>query len=238
MKRSDHRPVSAAGLARRAGIAVLGAALAVSASGCTMVWQMLTAPRVRECDGFDVPLSALAVSSRKELRVKVIARRVREEFPFVVESSADSFVLIAFTPLGTKAFTLVRHGDDVQVENLVGPAAPVPPRNVMADLLAMSVPSACATTPDGVAPSVAGKWSVRDTCHEGRPQLRQIGKTDKDVDVEVVYGDDAILVRQKRCGYNARYVLQAANAVTPAAPGGVAPAPPAGGVTPAAAPGS
>lgn len=191
--------------------------LAVSLGGCAATMQMLFAPRVSECDGFDAPLSTLAVSSRKELRVQVVASRVDTSFPFVVESSADSFVVVGFTPMGTKAFTLVRHGDAVEVENLMGPALLVPPRNVMADLLAMSVPSACSTSPDGVAVTTAGSWQLSDVCKDGRPVERRIAKPDAKPDarpeVTVLYGCDGIEVRQNSCRYNAVYILQ--NAVPP-----------------------
>jgi len=200
--------------------AAFSTTLAVSLCGCAAAMQMMFAPRVGECDGFDAPLSTLAVSSRKELRVQVVASRIDHSFPFVVESSADSFVVVGFTPMGTKAFTLVRNGDNVEVESMVGPGLVVPPRNVMADVLAMSEPSACSTSPDGVAVTTVGDWQLSDICKDGRPVERRIARPDAKPDakpeVTVFYRGDGIELHQNRCRYNALYILQGA-APSPAA---------------------
>jgi len=206
------------------GRAVLVVAMVVSASGCTQMTEvqgLMFTPRLRECDGFDVPLSVFIGPSHKELRARVLARNVDHDLPFVVETTADTLVLIGFTPVGTKAFTLVRTGDKVEVENLLSPAPLlVPPRNVMEDVLAMSVPSACATAPDGVATATFDSWLVSDTCSNNRPVQRHIAKADakpgEEAELEIDYRDDGILVRQKRCRYNARYVLQVSAPILPA----------------------
>lgn len=207
-RRSDRR-----GPARAAALLVALAVVA-SSSGCAMTMHALFGARLGECEGFDVPLSTLAVSSRKELRARVLGRGVDHDFPFVVESSADSFVLVGFTPLGTKAFTLVRKGDKVDVASKMGPGLTIPPRNVMEDLLAMSVPSACATSPDGVTSLVVDKWELSDTCKDGRPLQRHIAKIGGAAEVDIDYTGDAIVVHQLRCRYNARYILQGAGGPT------------------------
>lgn len=209
------------------------ALVAVSSSGCSLVMDTLFAPRLYECRGFDVPLSVLAFSSRKELRARVRARHVDYDVPFVVESSAESLVLVGFTPLGTKSFTLVRKGDEVELENLVGPALPVPPRNIMEDVLAMSVPSPCADAPNGPAAVTYGEWEVRDTCQDNRPLRRALAhgaQPPGEEEMTVEYGGDAISVQQNRCRYRARYVLQASLPIVPIAP--VTPVAPAAAVTP------
>lgn len=202
----------AAPIVARCAALLLALGVVASTSGCAMMKQMLFTPQVRDCEGFDVPLTTLAVSSRKELRVRVLTHRVDYDFPFVVESSADSFVLVGFTPMGTKAFTLVRHGDVVEVDNKIGPGMPVPPRNTMSDLLAMSVPSPCATSPDGVATATVGVWQLSDTCKDNRPVQRRLAKPGGKEEIEIDYPGDAIVVHQQSCRYNARYVLQGAGA--------------------------
>lgn len=200
----------------RNGPAVLALAAALLAGGCSTMQEvegLMFTPRLRECEGFDVPLSVFIGPSRKELRAKVLARNVDQDLPFVVETTADTLVMVGFTPLGTKAFTLVRNGDKVEVENMLSPAPLlVPPRNVMEDVLAMSVPSPCATAADGVAVANYDGWVVSDTCANSRPVLRHFARTDakpgEEAELEIEYRDDAIVVRQKRCRYNARYVLQ------------------------------
>jgi len=205
---------------------------------------VLFASRVKECEGFDIPLSVFVGPSRKELRARVKARSVDHDLPFVVETTADSLVLVGFTPLGTKAFTLVRKGTDVQVDALTGPPI-VPPHNVMSDVLAMSTPSTCSSTPDGLAAITFENWQISDTCSNGRPLKRQITRQPPSVekgetgpDVEVEYLEDAIMVRQHRCHYSARYVLQASAplAAPPAAPVKVPVVTPT--AKPAAAPGT
>ncbi|MFN2375405.1 MAG: DUF3261 domain-containing protein [Candidatus Binatia bacterium] len=200
---------------------LLAVLVAVSSSGCSLVMETLFAARLYECRGFDAPLSVLAFSSRKELRARVRARHVDYDVPFVVESSSESLVLVGFTPLGTKSFTLVRKGDEVELENLIGPGLQVPPRNIMEDVLAMSLPSDCATTSEATVTRTIGEWEVRDTCHDNRPVRRALAhgaQPPGEEEMTVEYGGDAISVQQNRCRYRARYVLQASNPVTPVTP--------------------
>lgn len=201
--------------------AVAAAALG-ALSGCSALKMTLLQPRLRECEsGFDVPLSSLVGTSRKELRVKVVGRKLDQDIPFVVESGPESFVIVAFTPLGTKAFTLERRGDaEPVVQSMTGPVLPVPPRNIMADVLAMSWPSGCLGTTEGVAASMAGGWEVTDTCEDSRAVSRRIGKPGQPTEIEVSYPGDSIVVSQKACRYTARYVFQ----------GGTAPLPPEDGL--------
>ena len=213
-------------LATRVGFAFAVLGIGAAAGGCSTMkqaMQVIFSARLSECRGFDVPLSVFVGASRKELRARVLSRLVDHDFPFVVETNADSLVLVAFTPLGTKAFTLVRNGDSVEVVNLAGGPVTVPPRNVMEDVLAMSVPSQCATTPNGETVATFDGWQVTDTCGDGRPLRRHIAKTDAkpgaESEVEVEYAADAIVVRQNRCRYTARYVLQASAPAPPAQDG-------------------
>lgn len=224
---------------RRGLCLVVALAMVAGLSGCSTMLGALFAARLPECKGFDVPLSAFVGPSRKELRVRVRARMVDHVFQFVAETKADSFVLVAFTPLGTKAFTLVRSGVNVEETNLLAPVSlPVPPRNVMEDVLAMSVPSSCATSPESEVLAQWNGWDIRDTCHDSRPAQRHISRPGKPSEVEIEYGLDGITVRQQRCRYSARYVLQQAPPALPAAvvvaPVVVPPAPPV--IAPATAP--
>ncbi len=204
--------------------------------------------KVRDCDGFDVPLTTLFGTARKQLHVRVVARHVDSDFAFVTESAPESFVMIGFTPLGTKSFTLVRRGDSVDVQTLMSAAQRVPPKNVMSDVLAMSIPSACSPSQDGVFATPIGDWQVSDNCKDGRPLDRSIAKKTNPAgqkpDVEVTYQGDAIMVRQNTCKYLARYVLEtapvaAATALAEVAPAKTAapsaPAAPAASAAPAAA---
>lgn len=227
----------------RAAVAAV-AAMAAGLHGCATAQQFLFAPRLKECEGFEAPLSILAVSSRKELRVRVQGYRVDQDIPFVVEADADSMVIVGFTPVGTKAFTLERNVDDVKVESVMGPALPVPPRNLMADLLAMSVPSGCAAGTDPVATTTVGDWLVSDTCGDARPAYRRISRAETGVELDIEYLSDSIVVKQHKCRYNARYVLQAsapivaapaASAASAAAPVPATSAPAAPAASPAAA---
>jgi hypothetical protein len=188
---------------------LLVCAISSALPGCTLLGR-----KMRECDGFDVPLSVFVGPSRKELRSRVLSTGVDETFPFVAETSADSMIIVGFTPLGTKSFTLTRSADDVEVDNVLGAALKVSPRNVMADVLAMSLPSACATAADGEAPSNFDSWRVTDLCSNNLPLKRTItraaakaGETPQ-VELEVEYRPEAIIVRQKQCKYVAAYVLQ------------------------------
>lgn len=237
-------------LSRRA--VVIACAVAAVLPGCTLIGR-----KVRECDGFDVPLSVFVGPSRKELRTRVRAPGgIDETFPFVAEANAEQMVIVGFTPLGTKSFTLTRKADDVEVDNVLGSAVKVSPRNVMADVLAMSVPSSCATMPDGEAPSNFDAWKVVDTCKDNLPLKRTIAKAAGEdgktpgIEVEIEYRPEAIVVRQKQCKYVATYVLHASqpipgldvkkteeveDAAEEAAPGSPAPvAAPAGGAPNAA----
>lgn len=197
---------------RRSGRAALAAAMLLALPGCTLlsaVSATLFQPRLRECEGFDVPLGTLPGSSRKELRVRLVGRRLDQDIPFVVETTPKSFVIVAFTPLGTKAFTLVRRDDaKAEVQSFMGPVLAVPPANIMADLLAMSVPGSCLSAPDGVAVSTAGAWQVSDTCKDERAVERRLSRPGKDPEVEVFYLGDSIVVTQKACRYTARYMFQ------------------------------
>ena len=207
-------------------------------SGCGPLALLLN-PKVPECEGFDLPVASLA-TARKQLHVRVKSRGVDNDFPFVVETAPDSFVMIGFTPLGTKSFTLARRGSDVKEENLVGAAQIVPPRNLMADVLAMSLPSQCSPSQDGVVPSVAGEWQVRENCKDGRPLDRKLtkdaAKADEKPDVFVVYQGDAITVNQHQCRYIARYVIEAAPLPVTEPPALPAPTAASPNVAPVAAP--
>lgn len=199
--------------------------------GCSALRHTLFQPRIRECEGFDVPLATFSGSSRKELRVRLVGRHLDQDIPFVVETGPQSFVIVAFTPLGTKAFTLARRDDGLaEVESFLGPVLPVPPRNIMADVLAMSLPSSCLATPDGLAVSTAGSWEVSDACQDARPVQRRIAKPGKEPEVVVDYTGDAIVVSQKTCRYTARYVFQGAGSA-PAAEAEGDEGPPASGTT-------
>jgi hypothetical protein len=232
---------------------VLACAVASVLPGCALLGS-----KVRECEGFDVPLSVYVGPSRKELRCRVLSSGVDETFPFVAEANAESMVIVGFTPLGTKSFTLTRKADDVEVDNVLGAGLKVAPRNVMADVLAMSLPSSCATAPDGDSPSNFDSWRVTDTCSDNRPVRRTIAKAPAkegeapDVEVEIEYRAEAIVVRQKQCKYTAAYVLQASQPIpgvdvkktdddaaedtAAAAPASAAPAAPAVPAAPAAPP--
>jgi hypothetical protein len=191
---------------------ILAIAALAGLEGCSAMGGLF-GPRVRECDGFTVPLSVLAGNSRKELRVRIVGSSAGQDLPFVVESGKESLVLVAFTPLGTKSFTLERRGDEVKVENVVGGVQPIPPKNIMADVLAMSLPSACSPATDGPTPVPLDGWIVEDDCQDGRPIHRRISRPVPGKDpsklLEVDYTGDSIFVHQRKCGYSARYVLQA-----------------------------
>jgi hypothetical protein len=232
---------------------VVACVIAGLSPGCTLLGQ-----RVRDCEGFDVPLSVFVGPSRKELRTRVLGSGIDETFPFVAEANAEQMVIVGFTPLGTKAFTLTRKADQVEVDNILGARQKVSPRNIMADVLAMSLPSSCATAPDGDAPSNFDSWKVVDTCSNNLPIKRTIAKAaarpgeTPSIEVEIEYRPEAIVVRQKQCRYTAAYVLQVSapipgvdvkksdddaeteEAATPAATAPVA-APAASGTTPPAA---
>lgn len=164
--------------------------------GCstvTDVRKMLFTPRLRECKGFDVPLSVFIGPSRKEMRAKVVARNVDHDVPFVVETTADSLVLVGFTPLGTKAFTLERRGDDlekVEVESFLGPGLTVPPTNFMQDVLAMSTPSACGTSASEVGVTRFEDWEVHDTCSGGRLVVRSVFRLEDEESENATDGQD------------------------------------------------
>lgn len=226
--------VAPASFARRSGVALAAVVLALPLlPGCSALRHLLFQPRIRECEGFDVPLSAFSGSSRKELRVRIVGRRLDQDIPFVVETGPQSFVIVAFTPLGTKAFTLVRRDDVLaEVESFVGPVLPVPPRNIMADVLAMSLPSSCLATPEGVAGSTVGTWEVSDACRDARPVQRRLAKPGKEPEVVVDYTGDAIVVSQKTCRYTARYVFQGAAPAPVADDVGEEPPPASGTTTP------
>jgi hypothetical protein len=188
---------------------VVACAMATALPGCTLLGQ-----RVRDCEGFDIPLSVFVGPSRKELRTRVLGSGIDETFPFVAEANAEQMVIVGFTPLGTKSFTLTRKADVVEVDNIVGARQKVSPRNIMADVLAMSLPSSCATAPDGDVPSNFDSWKVVDTCSNNLPLKRTIAKAEAKagetpaVEVEIEYRPEAIIVRQKQCRYTAAYVLQ------------------------------
>ena len=188
---------------------VVASVIAAMLPGCTLL-----GPRVRDCEGFDIPLSVFVGPSRKELRTRVLGSGIDETFPFVAEANAEQMVIVGFTPLGTKAFTLTRKADAVEVDNILGARQKVSPRNIMADVLAMSLPSSCATAPDGDAPSNFDSWKVVDTCSNNLPLKRTITKAESKpgetpaVEVEIEYRPEAIIVRQKQCRYTAAYVLQ------------------------------
>jgi hypothetical protein len=200
---------------RRAVAVTVACAVAAMLAGCTLIGR-----KVRECEGFDIPLSVYVGPSHKELRTRVLAPGgIDETFPFVAETNAESMVIVGFTPLGTKSFTLTRKADDVEVDNVLGSAVKVSPRNVMADVLAMSLPSTCATMPDGESPSNFDSWKVVDTCGDNRPLKRTIAKAaarpgeTPEVEVEIEYRPEAIIVRQKQCKYTAAYVLHASQPI-------------------------
>ncbi len=247
-----HRPSSPSRFPRRLPFAAAALALASGLAGCTgatgltEMTGLMFAPHVRDCDGFDVALSVFNGASRKELRARVLAPGIDHDLPFVVEKSGESLVLVGFTPLGTKSFTLERNGDDVKIENLVGAALTVSPRNMMADVLAMSLPSSCATSPDAVSTAAYDGWKVDDTCHNSRPQLRHFHRADAKEgappEIEIEYRENEIVVRQKKCNYISRYVLQtmarpaatpATGTTTTATPAAAAPAGTAAPVAPA-----
>jgi hypothetical protein len=184
--------------------------IAALLAGCSdPMLKAMTGRKLHECNGFDMPLARLATHSRKELRARIVAAKLDQDFPFVVETTADSLVIVGFTPLGTKAFTLVRHGDVVDVDNHSGPALAIPPRNLMEDVLAMSMPSRCAALGDPVTVTVTGDWQISDTCVRGSPIERRIAHPGAPAEIEITYAKNAILVKQNRCHYGARYVLQA-----------------------------
>lgn len=107
--------------------------LLLAGAGCA-TWLGLP-PRLAECPG--------AVPHTRELppgdwlvreRVRVVGGDVDVGLEVVAEKRGDRLVVVAFHTLGAKAFSLVQHGEDVEVESHLGRALPVPPRNVLRDL--------------------------------------------------------------------------------------------------------
>jgi hypothetical protein len=184
------------------------AAAVLPSAGCTASLPSGAGTSLRECYGFDAPLSRLKFHSRKELYARIVTWKLDQEFPITVETTSTSLVLTGFTPSGRKSYTLVRRGDDVEVKHLSPGAAAVPPRNIMEDVMAMSMPSQCALGNLKNAVSLTGGWEIRDTCADGRPTTRRIGHPGAAPEIEITYAKNAVLVKQNRCRYGARYVLR------------------------------
>ena len=69
-------------------------------------------------------------------RQRVIAQHngKRSSFEAVLQSDGDTLVLLALTPMGTKAFSLTQEGTQVEYTPYVDERLPFPPRYVLIDV--------------------------------------------------------------------------------------------------------
>ncbi len=116
--------------ARAAGV---GWAMLVSA-GCVLPQWMGFPPRVPECRGTLVPTAEIPGDFVLRQRLRVTSPEVDTGLDLAVQKREDELVVVGFTSLGAKAFSLTQRGTKVRVHDNLGRASSVPPINVLRDL--------------------------------------------------------------------------------------------------------
>jgi hypothetical protein len=91
-------------------------------------------PRLPECRGVLVPTAEIPGEFVLRQRLRVTSPEVDTGLDLAVQKREDELVVVGFTALGAKAFSITQRGTDVRVDDKLGRASSVPPINVLRDL--------------------------------------------------------------------------------------------------------
>lgn len=119
---------------RKAARAVaIGLVMLVSA-GCALPRWMGLPSRLPECRGLLVPTGEIPGDFVLRQRLRVTSPQVDTGLDLAVQKREDELVVVGFTALGAKAFSITQRGAEVRVRDNLGRASAVPPINVLRDL--------------------------------------------------------------------------------------------------------
>jgi hypothetical protein len=129
------RPAPTARGRRRVRRAAGAACVALAATGCALLRIPRLPPRLADCPA---PLASTASLPPGDFRLRdqarFVGRSVDAGFDLVVEKHGRRVVVVGLDPFGTRAFSVVQEGTDVEARSFLGPALAVPPENVLRDL--------------------------------------------------------------------------------------------------------
>jgi hypothetical protein len=103
-------------------------------TGCALPQWMGFPPRVSECPGLLVPTAEIPGDFVLRQRLRVTSPEVDTGLDLAVQKHEDELVVVGFTALGAKAFSITQRGTKVRVRDNLGRASSVPPINVLRDL--------------------------------------------------------------------------------------------------------
>lgn len=146
------------GFSALAGLALLGIA------GCTMI-AASRMPRIAACEVSLPQPDDIEKDRLWRLRVHTRAEEVSEGYEVVVQKRGDTLTFVGLTRFGATAFTIVQHGDEIEVQSAMKPIEAVPPINLLADVYRW--PLGALQTPDAVVEIATDGRSatiVNDAC--------------------------------------------------------------------------
>ncbi len=101
-------------------------------------------------------------------RLRVRGDGVDVGFELVTQKKGAELTMVGLTSFGAKAFALTQKGTDVRVDSFMGPAWPVPPRNVLRDLnrmMFLAVPGG--PFPNGTVEAALGGTRITEQWRDG-----------------------------------------------------------------------
>lgn len=125
----------------------------------------------------------------------------------VVQKKGARLVLVGFTTLGFKAFTVVQKGTTVTVDAPLGPAWAIPPLNLLRDLHRtrfLEVPGG--PFGNGDVQTTREGLTITEHWHESVLVTRSFQYANADADAQVTFGDTDVTIVHDECGYEATIV--------------------------------
>jgi hypothetical protein len=189
--------------------------LTLPLAGCSLLRRGLgLPPSLPDCPGRIVSTADMGGDFLLRQRLRVRGDGVDVGFELVTQKKGAELTMIGLTSFGAKAFALTQKGTDVRVDSFLGPAWPVPPRNVLRDLNRMSflaVPGG--PFPDGPVEVTLDGTRITERWRHGELLRRSFRRVDGDPGgtVTVDFAPRAesgapgrtVRIRNDWCGYRA-----------------------------------
>jgi hypothetical protein len=134
-----------AGLAARAGLALLVA----GAAGCASLPLALASlrPLPRACPGPLLPIAAMGADFALQARYRARRGEREEALLLAAEKRGARLVVVGLDPFGTQVFAVVQEGASVRRERHLRPLFPFAPENALRDLVEARFPEAVDALP-------------------------------------------------------------------------------------------
>jgi len=164
-------------------------------------------PSFADCPGMLRPSDEIdgAFLLRQDIRLR--SEHLDVGVQLIVQKKGARLVLVGFTTLGFKAFTVVQEGTAITVDAPLGPAWAIPPLNLLRDLHRtrfLQVPGG--PFESGDVQATREDLTITEHWREGMLVTRFFGRTGDTSDVRVTFNDEDVTIVHDECGYEATIV--------------------------------